>query len=435
MIWVYRLLFLPAFTLALPYYLIRMWRRGGYRKGFAHRFGLIEKLETPPPGTTRVWLQAVSVGEVLAAGPLIRKLNENPAIEIVLTTTTSTGYAEALKKYAGEIRNIGIFPLDFWIFNRCAWKRIRPGAILLMESELWPEHLHRAHKSNIPAFLINARLSDRSYRRYASVRRMAAGLLRNFSMIYAASGADQSRFLKLGCTPERIMHFGNIKFDVAVDAIVSETERQELRYSLGFHPAGGEEPFVIVGASTWPGEEAALIDAQRDLRDRGIDCRLLIVPRHAERKNALVQLLDSIDRPWHQRSKKKRAAEGTEIYLADTTGELTHLMQAADIAFIGKSLPPNDGGQTPIEAAGLGIPCLLGPNMSNFKEVTKSLVGLKAARIVENGEALKDSIRQLCEDQKQREAMKINCLQWHAANRGSSHRIANELQARIIARD
>lgn len=435
MIWLYRLLFLPALALALPYYLFRMWRRGGYEKGFGHRFGLIEKLDAPPRGTTRVWLQAVSVGEVLAVGPLIRRLNENPAIEIVLTTTTSTGYAEALRKYSEELKYIGIFPLDFWLFNRCAWRRIQPGAILLMESELWPEHLHRAHLSNIPAFLINARLSDRSYRRYASVRKIAAGLLRNFSMIYAASSADRARFLNLGCSPEQVRHSGSIKFDVSVDALVSEPERKELRRSLGFYPSSGREPFVVVGASTWPGEEAALMDAQGELRDRGIDCRLLIVPRHAERGGALVQLLEKAGRSWHQRSKKKNAVEGTEIYLADTTGELTHLLQTADIAFIGKSLPPNDGGQTPIEAAGLGIPCLLGPNMSNFKEVTKSLVESNAAQIVHNGEELKDAIQQLYQDQGQRENMKNNCRQWHAANRGSSHRIANDLQTSLVAKD
>lgn len=428
MIWLYRLLFLPALLIALPYYLFRMWRRGGYRKGFAHRFGLIERLPPPPKGTIRIWLQAVSVGEVLAIGPLLRTLVQDPSVEIVLTTTTSTGYAEARKRYGELTRFIGIFPLDFWPFNRSAWRRIQPGAIALTESELWPEHLHRAKRKKVPVFLINARLSDRSFRRYQSLQGLARRLLQNFTKIYAASSLDESRFCELGCPQSQVLPTGSIKFDVSVGQRLTQSERERLRAELGFSTDREKTPFVLVGASTWPGEEDALLDAQLMLRERGVDCRLLLVPRHAERGSSLAQNLAKQSLCWFQRSSHREPPAEIHIYLADTTGELTHLMQAGDLAFIGKSLPPNEGGQTPIEAAGLGLPVLLGPNMTNFHEVSQSLVRCGAARLVADASELGEACLELALDAKRRDRMHHSGLDWHTANRGSSQRIANDMK-------
>lgn len=433
MIWLYRLLFLPGLLVALPYYLFRMWQRGGYREGFLHRFGLIQRLAPTPPGKTRIWLQAVSVGEILAIGPLVRLLAQCPSFEIVLTTTTSTGYAEALKHYRQDACLIGIFPLDFWICSFIAWRRIQPNVILLTESELWPEHLHQAKLRKIPAFLINARLSDRSFRRYSLVRKPTMRLLSKFQKIYTASPEDERRFIELGCPENQILQAGSIKFDVSVSARLSATERDQLRRSLGFDAESEQQPFILVGASTWPGEELALIEAQRHLRSHGVDCRLLLVPRHAERGGDIAQILAKQPLGWSQRSIDGGPLSSKHIYLADTTGELTHLMQAGDVALIGKSLPPNEGGQTPIEAAGLGLPILLGPNMTNFRDVTNSLVQCNAARTVDGGETLKKTLLELFRDPSARQAMQSSGLAWHSANRGSSQRIAEDLQKQFIA--
>jgi 3-deoxy-D-manno-octulosonic-acid transferase len=432
MIWLYRLLFLCVLPFALPYYLYRMWRRGGYGKDFHHRFGRMNQLGPVPAGKTRIWLQAVSVGEVLAVGPLIRALGANPAMEIVLTTTTSTGYAEARKRYAADTLCIGIFPLDFWLFNRSAWRRIRPSAILLMESELWPEHLHQAKKYKVPAFLINARLSDRSYRRYQLISKPALRLLRKFERIYAASSQDAHRFRSLGCAAEQLRQTGSIKFDVPVGTPLDPEARAKLRHSLGFSSESAQPPFIVVGASTWPGEESALIEAQQYLQAHGVDCRLLLVPRHAERGGSIAQALEKQSMSWCQRSKSMVPSQDTQIYLADTTGELTTLMQAGDLAFIGKSLPPNDGGQTPIEAAGLGLPLLVGPNMTNFQEVTRSLIECGAAQLVQSGDQLKAALLALSEDRAARDKMSASSRDWHESNRGSSQRIVNDLEEKLL---
>jgi 3-deoxy-D-manno-octulosonic-acid transferase len=424
MIWFYRLLYLPGLLIALPYYILRMWRRGGYAKSFQHRLGRFHRLEAALPGKRRIWLQAVSVGEVLAIRPLIDSLQANPAIEIVLTTTTSTGYAEARKRYADQVLSIGIFPLDFWLFSRMAWQRIQPNAIIMMESELWPEHLHQARKQEVPAYLVNARISDKSYRRYKSVQILAHRMLKKFSGVFAASDLDRSRLIDLGCPPERIHSSGSLKFDVAIEEPASVEDRQALRDSLGF---GGSEAYVLIGASTWPGEEAALLTAQREARDAGIDCRLLLVPRHAERAPELLSLLKGQGLSWQQRSKGAQTQTGLHIHLADTTGELCHLLQAADIAFIGKSLAPNSGGQTPIEAACLGVPILMGPNMNNFRDLAASLTRAGAAQHVADSAELTRSVLRLAKDATARECMQRAGKDWHLANRGSSQRIAEIL--------
>lgn len=432
MIWIYRIIFLPALLIALPYYGLRMWRRGGYGKDFQHRLGRFRRLDPPAPGKRRIWVQAVSVGEVHAISPLVEALGASGRFEIVLTTTTSTGYAEACKRYGDTVLATGIFPLDFWFFSRAAWKRIRPDALILTESELWPEHLHRAGKNGIPAFLVNARLSERSYRRYRKFPRFARGLLSHFDRIFASSEPDAKRLVRLGAPKDRVLMTGNLKFDVPLDGILDEAGRLELRRALGFSAGGDKELLVLLGSSTWPGEETALLHCQDALLAAGIDCRLLLVPRHAERGPELRALLDA-KRPgaWFQRS-SGGAPEGDRlVHLADTTGELRTLTQAADLAFIGKSLPPNEGGQTPIEAAGLGVPVVFGPAMSNFKAVSRSLLESGAARRVRDEADLIRAIGELAANASERHRMGASGRAWHATNRGSSERIAHTLLERL----
>ena len=322
---------------------------------------------------------------------------------------------------------MGVFPIDFWFFSRLAWQRIQPDVVILTESELWPEHLHQAERKGVPTFLINARLSDRSFTRYKILHPLAKRLLLKIEHIFAASDTDLKRFLELGSEPYRTTCTGNIKFDVAVPSTLSNDEKAALKMALGFD----ENDLILVGSSTWPGEEETLIKIHQSLLENGTTCSLLVVPRHAERGSEIAELLDAQALPWYRRSSAKPITQKVRIHLADTTGELANLSQIADLVFIGKSLSPNSGGQTPIEAAGLGKPVVMGTNMNNFKAVAHSLVHAGAGQYVANFEELHKRCEALLNDPFTLKKMSNAAQAWHKKNQGSSQRIAESIRVSI----
>jgi 3-deoxy-D-manno-octulosonic-acid transferase len=421
MLWIYRLFFLPAMLLAAPFYLRRMWKRGGYGNGFGQRFGSVAPLPDKRPGVARIWLQAVSVGEVLAMGPLVKRLTEGGRAEIYLTTTTSTGFALAREKFAGLTVGIGYFPLDWWLFSRRTWRKVQPDLVLLAESELWPEHLAQAAKRKVPVVLVNARLSDRSFRRLDAVRTFACRLYRKVTRILPSSQQDAERFRKLGVPAEQLVTTGNLKFDVSIP-VLDVWGRAMLRRELGL----ADNQLTILGSSTWPGEEQALLRLLERARRDGMICQLLLVPRHAERRGEIEALLQTRPINWHLRSKGQAMGQ-VDVCVGDTTGELQRLTQVADLVFVGKSLPPNEGGQTPIEAALLEKPILFGPAMSNFRPACEALVGCGAALRVEDEVDLVDQGLALLKDEKRRVTMAAAARTWHQTNTGAMERTLREL--------
>lgn len=420
MIWIYRLLFPLMLLVLLPKQLARMRKRGGYERDWQQRFGNLGTV--PPKRGKRVWLQAVSVGELNAIGSLLLLLRQAD-IEIALSTTTSTGYELAQKKYSELCVKIFQFPLDWWPFNARAWVAIQPDLIIQMESELWPEHLHRAHSRKVPVMLANARLSDRSFASYQKKPWLAKWLLGYLDFALASSSEAKHRLEALGLPTERVEQTGNIKLDVSVEPVLDQVGIITLLCEMGFTDVG-PKPFVLMGSSTWPGEEAMLVEALKQLRETSLDARLLIVPRHAERKEEIAQLLQQQAQPgsYHFRSAGKQAPPGTLIYIGDTTGELTRLSQAASIVYIGKSLPPNEGGQTPIEAAALGLPILYGPAMSNFREACQGLEASSAALRLNDAASCLEAIQQLAESLEKRQQLAQAAKAWHADSKGATER-------------
>lgn len=414
MLWLYRLLFAPALIVLLPSYWRRMRRRGGYGRNFSQRFGFHR---CPPRGPApRVWLQAVSVGEMMAIGPLLRELRAR-GIEVYLTTTTSTGFRVAQDRHAAVVLGIGYFPLDWWPFSRLAWRRIAPDAAVLMEGERWPEHLHQARRRKIRTVCVNARLSERSFRRLRRFPPAARLVLDGIDELLASSAAEAAHFAALGFPAARLSVSGNLKFDVAI-APLSDAEKAALRRALGL-PA--DSP-VLVGASTWPGEEAALVGALRAARAGGRRLALLIVPRHAERRDALAAELKASGLRVHFRSRGDAPGTDIDVAVADTTGELQRLLQLGDLVFVGKSLPPHTEGQTPVEAAALGRPLLFGPGMSNFRGLAPELLRRGAAREVADAAALAAAVCALLDAPEARAALAAQAAAWHADNRGAASR-------------
>ena len=432
MIWLYRTLSLPFLLLSAPYYLKRMWRRGGYKKDWQQRLGYFPQLPKKTSSKKRLWIQAVSVGEVLALAPLIRELTQSQRYEIILTTTTSTGYHEALNRYSHSVLKIALFPIDFWPFSKRAWQRVEPDAVLLTESELWPEHLHRAKCLEVPVLLINARLSDRSFKRFQYFKLFSHWALQQIDAIICSTGQDFDRFLSLKTEP--LPKVGNLKVDVPLPNALSPEARVHALRDLGFD-IPGTPPFVLIGASTWELEEAMLLSIQKRLIACGIACLLIIVPRHAERRNTLLPLLERQSLPWSYATATVPNKEAIQIFLSDTTGQLTQLLRLADLAFIGKSMPPNQGGQTPIEAAGLGIPSVFGPNMSNFASITEQLVQLEASKRVDSEEALFECVQYLIKNPKERLNMGLSGISWHKQNQGICSYICKTIERFVFSED
>jgi len=412
-LWLYRLLFLPALIVTLPAYIRRMFRRGGYRDGFSGRFGVVQGLPARRPGVRRVWIQAVSVGEMLAIAPVLQALRQREDIEVYLTTTTTTGAAQARERYAGIVAAIGYFPLDFWPLSARAWRRVQPDLVVLTESEFWPEHLHQAARRRVPVLCINGRLSDRSFARMMQLRGPVRRMARGISRVLACSQLDGSRFAQLGLPGVPVDVVGSIKLDVEIPRL-DEAGCAELRAALGLPTEG----LVLLGSSTWPGEEVALLESLQRVRAAGLACSLVLVPRHAERRVEIAGLLRAAGVRFHLRSTGP-APGVVDVAVGDTTGELRKITQLADLVFVGKSLPPHDQGQTPVEAAILEKPVLFGPGMSNFREIVAGLVMGGAARVVHDADELAVATLQLLKSPDQRETMARACATWHAANRGA----------------
>lgn len=447
MIFIYRILFFPILIFLLPFYLTRMIKRGGYSQGFGQRFGNYPGL---PKKTSkkRVWLQAVSVGEVQAIRPLVDALNERGDVEIILTTTTSTAYGIAQKSYAHKVLFVGYFPLDFWWFSRCAWNRFQPDLAIMMEGELWPEHLTQSKLRDVPVVLINARLSDRSYQRLSRFKFFAKWAYGVFAKIGASNMQDGSRIGRLledanqeGTAEElkmkaRLVLTGNLKLDVVVNPVLSAEEKMNLMLEMGFvehdsdlHLGKSKDlPKILLGSSTWAGEEKVIFETLKHALAEGVDCRLLLIPRHAERRDEIIDLLSTQSLPWHMRSNSHQSVYPTFVYLADTTGEMTRLSQIADVAFIGKSLPPNEGGQTPIEAACIGIPMVMGPNMSNFRQVVRSMLDSKIAIQANDEYEVEKQLLLLLKDDSMRKGMSQALKSWHTLNRGATKRTMGLLE-------
>lgn len=411
MIWFYRLLFIPVLLAMAPGYLRRMKRRGGYRENFGQRFGGNVRLTKKLAGARRVWLQAVSVGEMLAIAPILEALRRE-GVEVYLTTTTSTGYRLAADKYQGITAGIGYFPIDWWPFSARAWRRIEPDLVILTEGERWPEHMRQAAKRGVPVLCINARLSDRSFQRMKWFGPAARLMVEGITRLLPCSAQDEARFRELGVPAKKMTTTGNIKLDVQIPRLTDE-ERSQLRRELGL-----PEGLVLLGSSTWPGEEEAMLGAWRLTCERGVRCSLMLVPRHAERRLEVERLLTKAKVRFHFRSKGPAPGE-VDVLVGDTTGELRKLTQIADVVFVGKSLPPHTEGQTPVEAAALGKPIIFGQGMGNFRLLSHDLLARGAAREVADAAALAEVAQELMRDGARRDTLSTAAMAWRRDNAGA----------------
>ncbi|MCC6076410.1 lipid IV(A) 3-deoxy-D-manno-octulosonic acid transferase [Pseudomonas sp. GCM10022188] len=369
------------FHLALPLIALRLYLRGrqapAYRRRVAERFSF--SLPALKPGG--IWVHAVSVGESIAAAPLIKALLErHPELPVTVTCMTPTG-SERIRALFGERVQHCYLPYDLpWAAARFL-DRLRPKLAVIMETELWPNHIHQCARRGIPTVLANARLSEKSARGYARFAGLTRPMLAEMSWIAVQTEAEAERFRQLGARSERVSITGSIKFDLRIDPELPERARA-LRASWG-----AERRPVWIAASTHAGEDELILDAHRRLLAERPDGLLILVPRHPERFEAVHVLCQRQGFSTVRRSSALPVRAEDQVLLGDTMGELLFLYALADVAFVGGSLVPN-GGHNLLEPAALGLPVLSGPHLFNFLEIAAQLRAAGALLEVANGEEL-----------------------------------------------
>lgn len=392
--WLYNILFLAGFVISSPYYFWRLWRRGNWLKGFGQRFGQYDKnLRQAITNRHVVWVHAVSVGEVNLCVEFVRALQVRiPNAKIMVSTTTTTGMAELHKKLPGMFGKI-YYPIDRRKYVDYAFRVLHPSAVILVETEIWPNFIWRAQSAGTPLFLINGRLSAKSHSRYLRLSPLFRRLFGAFTGIGAQTEEYATQFRQLGGQAAAVQVTGNLKFDAAKIGPGKDLEVPGLLNQVGVSP----DALLLVAGSTHAGEEEVLADQFLRLRARHPKLFLILVPRHFERAKDLGRGLTKKLRVFYRSdiTGETRLAPGSvDCLLVNTTGELMSFYRHATIAFVGKSLAAT-GGQNPIEPAALGKTTVFGPNMQNFRDVARLLVSEGAAIQVRNAQELEKTFDEL----------------------------------------
>ena len=406
-----RKLYTLLLYLLTPFVIARLAWRGirapDYWRRWPERFGSIE----PALGERVIWIHAVSVGEVLATEPVVRALVEQyPEHSILLTTVTPTGSARVTALFGNAVAHV-YAPYDLPAAVSKFLDRVRPQLAIVMETELWPNLFHACQQRSVPLLLVNARLSERSVAGYQRVRSLASQTLSAVTEIAAQSELDADRFRSLGADERRIKVTGNMKFEQRIPP--SLLERAEvLRRDWGVGRA------VWVAGSTHEGEDEQLLDVFRQLRQRFMDCLLVLVPRHPERFETVTELCRHRGYNTVLRSEGVSCTPDTEVFIGDSMGELPLFYAASDVAFVGGSLVRH-GGHNLLEPAALGVPVVTGPHVFNFVEICELLLQAGACEKVEDTAGLLRTVSLWLEDANERHRVGQRGRQVVEKNRGA----------------
>jgi len=406
-----------------PVMVYKWLRYKRYKTGWDQRFG---KIIRKNPEKKCIWIHAVSVGEVNATGTIVKELqNKFSDLDILITTTTDTGFARAQALY-GDKLEVCFFPLDFsWIMSR-AFSNINPAIGILMELEVWPNFAHIAHQLNIPVVVANGRISDRSFSRYKKVKPFTKAMFKRVDLILAQTKTYAERFTKLGCPADKVVVTGSLKYDTAqiMDRVAGSDELEKQLNIKG--------RMLWVAGGTGNDEEKLIIDVYKKLveQDKFKDLRLAIVPRKPERFDEVAELIKqngfkilrySQIKPANQQSTTELQATSDEprIILGDTMGDLRKFYSLATIIFVGRSLVPM-GGSDMLEAAALGKCTMFGPHAFNFKQTVDVLLEGDGAILVNDTYELQKAMQKCLEDDNFRMKIANNGRQVIRNNQGAT---------------
>ena len=407
-----RIIYTIVYYLIMPFVLIRLLYRSRhtkeYRKRWSERFGYI----TADKQHDYIWIHAVSVGETIAAIPLIKLLIQqyHPRYRFLVTTTTPTGSALVIKNLGEQVMHV-YAPFDVPSVVARFLRRTHIKLCIIMETEMWPNLLFACKKQHIPILLANGRLSERSCLRYQFISNLTKRMLETYHTVAAQGVLDGERFLQLGLDPKKLIISGNIKFDIQIpDELIQQGKK--IREDIG------PERRVFIAASTHDGEETIILNALKKIREDIPNLFLILAPRHPDRFQKIAELCKQFQLQVATRSQSTPIQSDTDVLLVDTIGELQMIYAAADIAFVGGSLAPI-GGHNLIEPAALGLPILTGPNLHNFTEISALLQNAGAAQIVTDSNSIADAVIALCSAKELREKIGKCAQETIEANRGA----------------
>jgi len=421
---VYNILSIFLLFPVIIYHLYRSVSRGR-PPAFSERFGYIPAAELAVIRKRPViWLHAVSVGESIAARPLLKALrNSYPGHAIVVSNTTETG--RGISSTFPEIDLCIYFPFDFLPAVCSTLKSIRPKLVIIMETEIWPNFTREATLRNIPVLLANGRISDRSFVRYLKFSWFFRHALQLFSCLCMQTNTDRERIIAIGAPDERTLATGNLKYDIPI-CVADSAEKKSLRdrYSIP------ENLIVLTAGSTHAGEEQHVITMYKELAATSENLFLILVPRHPERCAEVSALLKESGLTFNRRTTPSSTGlfQQGEVLLIDTIGEMMNLYALSDVAFVGGSLVPT-GGHNLLEPASAGIASVFGPHMTNFREITELVLHYGAGIQVDSPAELLATMRTLVASYELRRVLGQNGLKMMRDNGG-----ATERHMEIIAR-
>ena len=421
-----RTLYTLLLYLAVPVIAVRLWLRSRKAPAYAKRIGERFALTLPEFKPDGIWLHAVSVGESIAAAPVVKALQQQyPDLPITVTCMTPTG-SERIQSLFGDSVQHCYLPYDLPLASKRFLKRLQPRLAIVMETELWPNHINQCARLNIPVVLANGRLSERSARGYGRFPKLVAPMLKQISALAVQSAIEAQRFIELGARAETVKVIGSIKYDQQVAEGLPE-QAQTLREQW----QASQRP-IWIAASTHEGEDALILAAHQQLLRLFPKALLILVPRHPERFESVYALCIEQGMRVQRRSTGALVTAEQQVLLGDTMGELMFLYALADVALVGGSLIKH-GGHNMLEPVALAKPTLTGLHYFNFLEIAEQLLEAGGLQTVADSSQLAQAVARLWTSHSHTEKMCRAAQQVLQRNQGALQRLLDIIQAQLIA--
>lgn len=431
MYFIYSVLLGLAFLILLPRFLLDAFRHGKYVDGFRERLGHVQPIENQNKPV--IWIHAVSVGETQAARPLVNEIRSRyPGFAIAVSTTTRTGQELARDIFKNDAVKICYFPFDWRWTVRRTLNVIRPSAVVLLETELWPTFLRECNEQDIPVAIVNGRLSGQSFRRYKFIKGFMSSILNSLTLAIMQTETDAHRIRELGMAANKVKVSGNLKFDAGTitnEPSISEYFRK--RFRLGDAP-------VVLAASTHHPEERIVLQSLKQLQTQGQKTRLIIAPRHPERFNEVASLIEKSGLNYSRRSATAVTSDAeSDVVLLDSIGELSSVYSLATIVFVGGSIAKT-GGHNILEPAAVGACVVTGAHTHNFHAIVEAfvkahaIVQLPPMPVTDAPAELIRTFSELLANPAQREEIGTRARKLLEANRGATQRTAQFLEPLLV---